>query len=354
MICPHCATDLQRKQRSGHRCSRCRRQFAFDPKDNPLQLYDIRLRKLAEALSDPGLPGAAPLGYTADQLHFAAMRKVLAAGPSQGSGWLGCAVAVAVFGGVLIVGTLMADLPAVFVPAILIVAVVAGLLVATHGATAKRRRHPGLPISRPRFHALLTEWQRVYSAWPPGMLPPQPASVVWPPVPPRAVLFCTDPAIVTFLAAAGVPGRQAVVLVPPAEQWPPPELVAAVRQDPTRVVVVLHDADVAGCLTVPRLRAVLPPGTRVLDAGLAPRIGMIAGPPVRHPPDESASPALLAEGATVTAAERAWLAQGHAFPLAAVRPARLLRAVERTLSRADPEANRAAELGFLRWPARAR
>lgn len=69
MICPHCSASLLRKERSGSRCSKCRRDFALDPKSNPLGLHDLRVRKLANALSDPGRPDAPRLRYTPDQLR---------------------------------------------------------------------------------------------------------------------------------------------------------------------------------------------------------------------------------------------------------------------------------------------
>lgn len=131
-------------------------------------------------------------------------------------------------------------------------------------------------------------------------------------------------------------------------------LVGFVHEDPTRPVFVLHDADPRGCLLVPRLRAALPPGARVLDAGLAPRMASGATPPVLRPPDAGALGELLAAGVPLSDGERAWLSGGRTVPLAAVRPAHLLRAVERTLARADRDTERAAAVDFLRWPEEAR
>lgn len=69
------------------------------------------------------------------------------------------------------------------------------------------------------------------------------------------------------------------------------------------------------------------------------------GAPVRRAPDP-------AEIEALGPGDHTWLADGNTFPLAALRPARLLRAVERAVERAgsDPDQLRAAELGFLAWP----
>ncbi|OLT11354.1 hypothetical protein BJF78_27110 [Pseudonocardia sp. CNS-139] len=176
---------------------------------------------------------------------------------------------------------------------------------------------------------------------------------MWPSERPVALLYCADPATVRFLAASGIVERRRVALVVPGRRQPPSALLAALEADPALPVLVLHHADAAGCLEAPRLRAGLPPGTRVVDAGLRPRVAERAGPPVRLLPE----PVLLAELAragSVDAYERSWLAQGNSLPLAAVRPARLLQAVERAVSRLDPEQERAAAFGFMAWPEPAR
>jgi hypothetical protein len=85
VICPHCSADLKRKQRYRRRCSKCRKTFALEPKENSLHLHDLRVRRLAAVLADPLRPEAAPLRYTADQLRLAASRKALA-NPSEMSG----------------------------------------------------------------------------------------------------------------------------------------------------------------------------------------------------------------------------------------------------------------------------
>lgn len=55
MICPHCSGDLPKwRERSSGFCMHCRQEFALDPRTNRLRLHDLRLRKLAAVVSDPG------------------------------------------------------------------------------------------------------------------------------------------------------------------------------------------------------------------------------------------------------------------------------------------------------------
>jgi hypothetical protein len=348
VICPHCSASLLRKQRSMRTCSKCRRKFALEPKLNPLHLHDLRLRKLADVLADPGRPGAAPLRYTADQLRMAASRRRLAS-PARPSSWLGCAGVITFFGLLGGLGLLISQNGELAVAAVLMVfwAVVCCLI--GHVGTAQRRRLPGEPMSAPAFRRwVLDPWAEVYGGPPPGLLPPRRLVDVLPPGPPTALLYCPDPGTVDFLAASRIVEKRGVALIVQGREWPPAALLAADRALP---VLVLHHADAAGCLTAPRLRAALPPGTRVIDAGLRPRAAERIGPPVRLPPDRSLL-AELARTGSLEASEQAWLARGNTLPLAAVRPARLLAAVERALPEGDPAEERAEAVGFMAWPER--
>lgn len=348
MICPHCSANLLRKQRSMHTCSTCGRTFALEPKANSLHLHDLRVRKLAEVLADPGRAGSPPLRYTADQLRMAASRQILA-NPDRSSGWLGCAGTVMIFGTVGGFMALIAQIGQLFVAVFLFVFWVVVICLIGHVATARRRRLPGEPMSASAFRLwVLDRWVEVYGGPPPGLLPPRPVVDVLPPGPPAALLYCPDPGTVDFLAASRIVENRGVALIVQGREWPPTALLAADRALP---VLVLHHADAAGCLAVPRLRAVLPPGTRVIDAGLRPRAAERIGPPVRLPPDRSLLSELARTG-SLDASERAWLARGNTFPLAAVRPARLLAAVERALPQGDPAEERAEAVGFMAWPER--
>jgi hypothetical protein len=348
MICPHCRASLLRKQRTGNRCSSCRREFAFDPKTNRLRLHDLRVQDLARTLSTRGRDGLAPLGYTADQLRFAASRKALAS-TSTSSGWVAGAWLVGIGGVVLGFGSAIAGSGAMFGAVAVGVLVVLGLLALGHVLTAGRRRYPGLPVGAGRFATMLTRWNTVYGQPPSGLLPAASRRPVAPAGLPRALLLCPDPDTVAFLAAAGLAARHPVLLVPGPAENPPPEVVAAARDG--LPVLLLHDADARGCLAVRRLRTALP-GARVIDVGLRPRVARGARVTVRERPPSGALAELRAAG-DLAADELAWLEEGNGLPLAAVLPARLLRAVERAVERVqalDPDQARARSVGFLSGP----
>lgn len=69
MNCPHCRVTLKHRERSGRRCGRCRREFVFEPRENPWRLTDIRVRHAAEWLGEGGR-----FRYTLGQLAAAAGR----------------------------------------------------------------------------------------------------------------------------------------------------------------------------------------------------------------------------------------------------------------------------------------
>jgi hypothetical protein len=346
VICPHCSADLKRKQRYRRRCSKCRKTFALEPKENSLHLHDLRIRRLAAMLAEPLRPEAAPLRYTADQLRLAASRKALA-NPSEMSGWLRFAGFVAIVGGMIALFGLLGESAETLSVAFFGVVGVYILCLIGHTATAGQRAFAGEPMSPGEFAWQMRRWEEVYGEPPPGLLTSQaPVGDVWPSGPAVALLYCPDADTSAFLVASGIVERRVAVINQE------PALQSAVRAHPTLPVYVLHPADPVGCMAVPRLRAVLPPGTQVIDAGLRPRVAARAGPPVRIRPDPEVLDELARTGA-VDADEQAWLAGGKTFPLAAVRPARLLMVVERAVTQVDPEERRAAAVGFMAWPERA-
>jgi hypothetical protein len=346
VICPHCSADLKRKQRYGRRCSTCRKTFALEPKENSLHLHDLRVRRLAAVLADPLRPEAAALRYTADQLRLAASRNALA-NPSEMSGWLRFAGFVAIVGGMIGLFGLLTESAETLIAAFFGVVGVYILCLIGHTATAGQRAFAGEPMSPGEFASQMRRWEEVYGEPPPGLLTSQaPAGDVWPSRPAVALLYCPDAGTSAFLVASGIVERRGVAVINQE-----PALQSAVRAHPALPVYVLHPADPVGCMAVPRLRAALPPGTRVIDAGLRPRVAARAGPPVRIRPDPEVLHELARTGA-VDADEQAWLVEGKTFPLAAVRPARLLMAVERAVTQVDPEERRAAAVGFMAWPER--
>ncbi len=336
MICPHCSRSLQQKQRTGRRCTFCRNEFVFEPKDR-LRLHDLRVRKLAGKLGDGGR-----LRYTVAQLWYAAARKEMGK-PGTPLEGCGCGVFLAGVLAVLVIGGVNGFDPGVLrglAIGVGALVVLANVLIMVRRARLRREAAVSVPMPIGEFRdMILRRWPGIYGAWPPGLVDEERATA---PVvaQPRVALVCPDRAVLACLADNGVPQRLGMALTMSPENLPP-----AVP------VVVVHDADVPGCRLAASVRAALP-GRVVVDAGLHPRTvlrreGLVR---LRRKPF---APAELA-GLPLGVEEVGWLSQGWWSPVAAIPPAQLLAAVAAAARRAegatDPDRRRAERVGFLTWP----
>ncbi|MBB5939726.1 hypothetical protein [Streptomyces zagrosensis] len=332
MICPHCEKSLLRKERPNNVCSNCKRRYALDPKTNPLQISDLRIRRVMTKLTDEGRVPCTP-----GQLWYALSRKSLRSKRTE-SGCVALFVAVVA----TIVG-LFSDTRFV---------VIAGCVVLLGAITYLGMLAGGLRRGRPRvarsdFHKdVLQQWIGVYGSPPPGLVDdrrhPQPGPI--PAGSHHAVLLCPDPSIAAFLVAAGLPDRYGLALA------------REVHDVPARgPVIVLHDAGAHGLLLLQRARGALP-GRPVIDAGLPLRTmrGLPNAVPYRSGKPGRAAMAELTARGHFTRGELRWLRAGWTFPLIGAPPARLLAVVERIAERVgmatDPQRRHAAAVGFLTWP----
>ena len=338
MICPHCSHNLLHKQRGRRRCSYCRKEFAFEPKANKLRLHDLKVRKLADRLSDGNR-----LRYTVTQLWYGAARKQLGETRTPLAG-CGCFLIV---GGLASIGVIagLAHVDAGSFGGVLlavgVVVVLAYVLLVMLRERLRREAviRPALPLGEFR-DMILRHWAQVYGSLPPSMIDEEMATA--PTVAhPRVALVCPDRSVLACLGANGVPQTFAMTLTMTPENLPPGV-----------PVVVVHDASADGCRFAARVRAYLP-GRVVVDAGLRPsavlrKEGMVR---LRR---KSFAPGELA-GVPLQQTEVAWLARGWWSPVAAIGPAPLLAAVTKAAQRAlavgDPEHRRAEQVGFLTWPA---
>ncbi|MGS2590068.1 hypothetical protein [Streptomyces hebeiensis] len=357
MICPHCSQSLLYKERTGQVCSKCKRAYAFEPKTHPLGLHDLRIRRLVQKLGDDG-----KIKITVDQLWFAVTRKTRKARKSGGdaataAGCAGCGVPVGLL--MLVAGLNMGGGAGVlaFFGSFLLVAVVITVV-----STWRSGRRTTAALPRERFRSEdVRRWKHIYGSLPDGVVEGTDAAAFRSAEPNavRAALLCQDPSIAVFLAANGIPQRYGVVLVPDVRQVPD-----------SLPVVVLHDADPAGCLLAGQTRHALP-GRRVVDAGLPPRAVMKAenALPLQGPELEAEVVEQLRADTSLTRDEVDWLAKGWSTPLVGVPPARLLAVVTKVLERVtahtgagadadvasdvDPDRRKAASIGFLTWPGEA-
>lgn len=335
MICPYCEASLRRRERTSATCSVCHRPFALEPKDNRIRLHDVRMRKLAEKLG-----GGAGLRYTTTQLRYAAVRGRLVAHNTV-RGWVIAFWCMAVAAAAVLAAILGAP------GGIAVFAAIAGLVVGIAlifvlAPLFRRFARVRIPLADGEWdNQILARWVAVYRALPPGAVDER--QVPLPHVPaPRYALVCPDYSVLACLVINDVPRTHALALVTAPHQAPP------------RVpVLVCHDASVDGLRAVDDARKIF--GEWVIDVGLAPRTVLGAPAPLalRDRPLDKAEREIL-DGWGLSAAERAWLADGWWAPIAAIPPARLLAAVDHAIARVDdagdPDRQAARQIGFLSWP----
>lgn len=206
----------------------------------------------------------------------------------------------------------------------------------------------------------------------PGLLPAaMPPAAVKPPKDPAEpdlydyglprLLLCQDPSIAAMLLANHVHLEAACPILAVPETLPPPLLGALERADGA-TVHVLHDASPEGVALPARIRAALGPdapstGVRVSSLGLVPRHASALQLPSGRGP--APSPAAGADWpAALRPREAAWLARGRFAEVAAVPPAKLVRAVLRLPRGPRPprdsvwgELSGLRSAGFMTWPA---
>ncbi|MBX6389969.1 MAG: hypothetical protein IRZ08_13405 [Frankia sp.] len=170
------------------------------------------------------------------------------------------------------------------------------------------------------------------------------------------LLVCQDRATARMLVANDVPLEVACPVLAAADLPPDPRLVDALARFPGSAVHVLHDASAAGLAFAAGLgaRLGLPASVPVVCLGLLPRHAA----DLRLAASRDAAPTAAADGwPALTRREERWLLAGMRAELAAVPPARLLRAVHRLAEQRPRTRQRGGGLaaarsaGFLTWPA---
>lgn len=361
MKCPHCHADQTFRQRSGRRCGKCKREFAFEPRTDPLKLTDTRFTQIAEKLSAGGT-----LAYSVEQLrHALSAKAVRAQAPASAQAALGCAFVAGAVGFILV--GFVADQLLLAVGVALLIWLGGGIFWATRRG---RPFYPKLPVEPLRFEReVLDRFRKVYGHGPPGLISgerlrlldyrmPLPGML-------RGALVCPERAVLDCLRTNGVPEQTGLALIPvgapltPAEQ----DQLVVLRTRPDLPLLLLHDASPAGCLLAEGVAQALNLGQqrRVIDIGLRPQTAverkLLA---VGAPPDPALIERLRAQG-RLRPDELAWLAEGKVAPILAVSPKRLLAMVSRAAQRlqapdrppaarpATPE-QQAQAVGFLSWP----
>jgi hypothetical protein len=342
MKCIHCGTDSKLRERPGRRCPKCQHRFAFEPTADPHTVTDGQFKNAVDRVS-----GAGKVQFTERELWYEFNRRWMHPGlwrsPYGVLPFAGAAPGVLAMLDVIQVAVLPAALVGVGVAAGL------GAGAALSGLANRRAPRPPRP---PRIPFDIFEWQYLRS-WREvhgevaGLLPVREAAAPGLPreVPADVAAFSFDRAVVTdtwetaqMLVANRfhVEHNCAVLSVDGYPDGIADTVKEMLRRNPRLTVFALHDASPGGCLLPLTLRdpAWFPdPGVRIVDLGLRPgtalrlRVPALAGAPV-------ATPARLAK--ILPAGDVAWLAEGHAAELAALRPDQVLRAAYQGIVAAGP------------------
>lgn len=392
MKCPHCLADLKYRERTDRRCPRCQKSFALEPRANPLKMSDLRLRRLAERLSQQGA-----YRYTASQLgYFTVLRDLQPLVKQLGSSdpssqrrnalisvlvYIAALLAIlAVFWVVaLLAPNLASVLRCLTIPLVLIVII---LTVGTLTSYPRlRRKIEGLSATafdqaNSFEQTYVLPWERVHGQLPGRASQEELARLRQYQPPPsrlRAALVSPDMDVLDCLRANGVPERLDLALLPFGELYSEAEkgVLALLREQPRLPILLLHDASLQGALLRDLLlkRWKLAPNHRIVELGLRSAQVRRWHWPWRQEPVAPLSLKLLESRARTPGAlaleqeEIKWLSQGYVTPVRFVPPAKLVqvttKAVERLAParppRVDPERQAQLEaqaIGFMSWPQR--
>lgn len=393
MECLHCRRDLKYKERSNRRCSKCKQEFVFEPRENALYMSDRRLRAITQRVSANG-----KLVYTPEQLVFYAMRgpkgrtmdrktkaahriaMVVISTVVVSIVILAMTMDIELAGVILALGLLMAwkavDKVGVGLNDILEAMVEIARPILRTGA----RRAPvrALPWEEANFlQNVHNRWPDVYGALPSGLLHQESSVEDWSEAPSiiRAVLVCPDHPVLRCLHANGVPNHLGLALLSTSSTFTKGEqaTLAALQREPAIPLLLLHDADPDGLMLAETVRATLglDPRNPLIDIGLRPRDAMkhdlmkfyqipSTQAIARFRERAAHKQAAISPGVRLDETELKWLEEGNYSPVRALTPKQLIgtvttaveratRAVPRRVDEARPE-HQARALGFLTWP----
>ncbi|HWP43134.1 MAG TPA: hypothetical protein VNO14_07870, partial [Blastocatellia bacterium] len=320
MKCIHCGYDSRYKERSYGRCPKCRKQFAFEPREGAL-LTDGAFKAAIDAVSSHGR-----IKWGVEHLYYEVCRRYRRKkNPPKSCIGVGIAAIFILF---LISLAASSGVPAFF-----------GLIIA--GGLAYlflKRREKTVILKQEKFNEMWSQWVRVHGT-PPGLIIRQDK----PARPRRAepdladysfdrAVICDRARTVDLLLANNFhfENNCAVLAISGYPRGPFETVRAMLKRNPRLQVFVLHDASVEGCKTAYHL--VNDPNwfkghTNIIEVGLRPgHAEPFAGLLIAS----ERGPVLPGEGITTEEAE--WLSK-YALELAAIRPEQVLKRLFRAINR---------------------
>lgn len=328
MKCIRCNHDSKYKERTNQTCPKCKKLFAFEPRDGA-KLSDMAFQSAIDRVS-----GRGKVRWTPAHLYYEACRRLRPRAlrrPSTGES-IGGGVVLAIIGGVSLISRGVAAF-------VLFVLVLGCLVQGVRWLIGRRSTTP--PLTREAFETMWQTWLRTHGK-PAGLIERAPQAAPRPPRRPleadigdysfdRAVI-CDRPETVDLLLANNFHFENNCAVLS-ADGYPPApfETVRAMlKRNPRLQAFALHDATLAGCQLAhllthdPDWFAGQVP---VIDVGLRPgQAGAFRGLWLATP-----QLAVVPE-AGLKASEVAWLQQ-YSLELAAVRPDQVLKRLFRAMNR---------------------
>ena len=341
MKCIHCGTHSKLKDRRGGRCPKCRHRFAFEPTKDRYNVTDGQLKAAIDRVS-----GGSRVRFTERQLWHELNRRTWVWPGFRRSSY-GCLPSLGLVLVVLVVmGGMGIPLSLPVIALVTGVVLKLGLLTFAFFSRDGGLRKPSRPRDIPfdEFRAkYLAKWRKVHGEIPLLLSPRETARLAAPrEVPADVQMFSFDRAVVTedwetadMLVANRFHFEHNCAVL--SRDGYPDSIAETVkemlRRNPSLTVFALHDASPGGCLLPLTLREpewFPEPSVRIVDVGLRPgtvRKLKLPAIHVRGRVPRRLTDHLPEEDAT-------WLREGNVAELAALRPARLMRALHRAIAAA--------------------
>jgi len=317
MKCIHCQHDSKLKERTNRYCPKCRRQFAFEPREGD-PVTDMLFHNAIQAVSGEGR-----IHWGVEHLYYEVCRR------SRRQFQAGCLVFPVFIMGIAVLAHLTKKIPREVMMGV-VAGVLAVVLVYVLGSWLLRVFGGKVRFSLGEFNNLWTRWTQVKGK-PPGLI----ERVIAPPVPTdleddigdysfdRAVI-CDRARTVDLLLANNFhfENNCAVLSIDGYPKGPFPIVKKMLQQNPKLQVFVIHDCTPGGCRLAQKL--IDDAGwfagrhMRVIDLGLRPRHAK----PFKGlylPAEDSVD-----SGKGISASEASWLS-GSQLELAAIRPEQVLK-----------------------------
>lgn len=346
MICIHCQTDNKYKDREGGRCSKCKHEFAFEPKSGD-KFTDQGFSRMIEVVSSDG-----SVRFHFDHLYYQICRaKFKGKWRILGMAllWLWPFLPLS-----LVVGLSLRDHTHL---AILLAVLIGGFLFEAYGMTKKWRASPQtVQFETDAVRRLLDRWIAVHGK-PEGLIGPKHA-----PQPDKKksnanqalqkealdysfdrAVICDRAETVDLLLANKFHFENNCAILG-VDNYPP-QVFDTVRKmlqgNPKLTVLVIHDATPQGCALAHQLRSDpnwFQTGVKIVDVGLRPAHakffrGQVVG-------RQLAAAAVMLPG--ISAEEALWL-QKYSLALAAMRPEQLIKRLFRALTQVEQAPDVAAD-----------